>query len=497
MNTMNVDNILKKINQVSLGIDFASDEHDENMLSKYIDEINSLLQTENLNTCLQQILCYNLGNAYSSLNSIRNRNATNIWLYNNNEHINAIKAYRKCINFETNNYSNKKLILTQCYTNLGNMFSEAGRTIYAIYAWKKALSIDENFGMANGNLGRGLIEYGKNLYDKGHTIFVFKYAYDLLKKSISSNDVYPEARNSFTYYKEFLEAQIGKEILEKKENYRNYFSSISSKEKNYKTWCLTKSFFLNPLNDIYYGSFVAQDIIHLPNMISDIKAPPKYHGLFNEIKQQYVSARYFYYSYLQQKWQGRKHFSDKDNLLVNTFDSGLYGVEHELLRNAYKSLYSILDKIAFFINDYFQLNKDIRTVSFHTIWYERNVINARLEGLLNNPLRGLYYLSKDFHSRDTDYLEVTDDESKKLEELRNCLEHRYVKVTMYENNPDFDFQYDTLAYQITEKDFEKKTEKMLQYAREGIIYLSLAVHINEELIKPEETKIVPIVLGKI
>ena len=93
------------------------------------------------------------------------------------------------------------------------------------------------------------------------------------------------------------------------------------------------------------------------------------------------------------------------------------------------------------------------------------------------------------------YLELSDDDAKNLAELRNCLEHRYVKITQFENSPDISFQYDSFAYQITENDFEKKTEKILFYVREAIIYLSLAVHINERLNQPIDGKIIPIIMG--
>ena len=139
----------------------------------------------------------------------------------------------------------------------------------------------------------------------------------------------------------------------------------------------------------------------------------------------------------------------------------------------------------------------MRTLSFNTIWYEKKNIDTKLENLTNNPLRGLYYLSKDFHSFDTEYLEVADEDAKNLAELRNCLEHRYVKVTQFKNNPNISFQYDYLAYQITETDFEKKTDKMLHYVREAIIYVSLTVYGYEKLNQPKNGKIIPIMMVEI
>ena len=425
-------------------------------------------------------------------------------IYNNIEHINAIKAYRNCIKLHEYCFNNEllKTILVQSYTNLGNMFSESGRIIYAINSWQKALGISPNFGMAQGNLGVGVVEYAKSLYDNNHAFLLSKKAYDNLNKSIESRDVYAEAKSQFISYKELLESCFSAESLNAEVEFQNYFEGISQQEKQYMEWSLKNSLFLNPLNDIYYDTFVAHDIIHLPTITTSKYEPPKYHGLFNEIKQQYVSARYMYYLYLQNKDGYEKDLSDKGNLLIDTLDYPLYGYKYELIRTSYKNLYSILDKIAFFINDYFKLTHDERTISFNTIWYEQKQknkagIKTKIENLTNNPLRGLYYLSKDFYSYDLEYLAVTDSDSLELAKLRNCLEHRYVKIIQYKINPIEKERYDSLAYQITIDEFEKKTEKLMSYVREAIIYLSLAIHVNEEKNSSKNGKTIPIIMESI
>ncbi len=491
-----MDNLLNTINSISMGINRAADEKDENNLQSYVTQINVLLEKEQIDLNAKVILYYDLGNAYYELDNLRNHSDNRIWVYNNNEHINAIKAFRKCINLESECSTKKQLqiFLAQSYTNLGNLFSESGRIIYAIEVWKKALLIQPDLGMTLGNLGIGLITYARNLYDPNHAILLCKEAYSYLDNAINSETSYESAKENFRKYKNY----ISKDVMESKFEFADYFSNIPKHERKYRQWVLKQCLYINPINDIYTDSFVAHDIMHLPNMVAPINEPPKYHGLFNEIKQQYISARYMYFSYLQQSKSHEKHFSDKDIHLINTFDYSLYGLKYELLKTSYKSLYSILDKIAFFINEYFELGINERKIAFHTIWYEGNQkskINSKIESLNNNPLRGLYYLSKDFHS-DTEYLNSTDFDAKELSDLRNYLEHRYVKVVQYKNNRDL-FSYDNFAYQISIYDFENKTEKMLKYVREAIIYLSLAVHTNEEKNYPIDNIIGPIMMSEI
>ena len=490
------------INKISISIDTAFDKKDEASLQKIIDEIKQILIDNNLSSIEKIILYYDLGNAYADLDYLHNRKGNNIWVYNNDEHVNAIKAYRKCVKLNCHDKDLQNSVFMQCHTNIGNMFSESGRVIYAINSWQRALDISPNFGMAQGNLGVGLVEYAKSLYDNNHAFLISQKAYAFLKESIKSVDVYKEAKSQFMFYKEMLESRFSAESLNDEKLFPNYFEGISQQEMQYRKWAVKNSLFLNPLNDIYYDSFVAHDIIHLPNITTSIYEPPKYHGLLNEIKQQYVSARYMYYSYLQQEDNYDKDFSDKENLLIDTLDYALYGYKYELLRSAYKNLYSILDKIAFFINEYFKLNHTARSISFNTIWYEEKQknkasIKTKIESLTNNPLRGLYYLSKDFYSYDLEYLNVTDADAQELADLRNCLEHRYVKITQYKNNPSETGRYDVFAYQITIDEFKRKTEKLLHCVREAIIYLSLAVHINEKKNLPTDAKILPIFMKEL
>src|SRR3546814_1717379 len=97
----------------------------------------------------------------------------------------------------------------------------------------------------------------------------------------------------------------------------------SSEERDYRTWCLRNALFLNPLNDIAAHSIAAQDILTLPDLVSSIDEPPILIGFFNQMKQEYVSARWEYYLGIQAK---RPPSSDRKVLLYNTLDYPSYGL---------------------------------------------------------------------------------------------------------------------------------------------------------------------------
>ncbi|MEE4193639.1 MAG: LA2681 family HEPN domain-containing protein, partial [Anaerolineae bacterium] len=141
------------------------------------------------------------------------------------------------------------------------------------------------------------------------------------------------------------------------------------------------------------------------------------------------------------------------------------------------------------INDYFELCIPARKVDFRTIWFERNGKDLRqeFESKENLSLRALYWISKDFFDYGEDepfYRESVEPEAEELNTIRNHLEHKYLKIHTFlmdvDKQPEYSPLRDELAYSITKNDFELKTLRLLQLARNALIYLSLSIH-REEL----------------
>lgn len=86
-------------------------------------------------------------------------------------------------------------------------------------------------------------------------------------------------------------------------------------EHLYRKWAVENRLFLNTLNNLPVAELCfATDALQLPNMVVSIGAKPIFHGMFNQIKQEYVYARYQYYSSLQ--FQDEVHYADKDTYLT-------------------------------------------------------------------------------------------------------------------------------------------------------------------------------------
>src|SRR5699024_8802532 len=140
------------------------------------------------------------------------------------------------------------------------------------------------------------------------------------------------------------------------------------------------------------------DVLHLPSMIRPLKEKlPVYSGLFNQIKQIYCSARYFIFDGIYNK---KIHFSDKEVYLVNMYDYPVYSINIEKIKAGYRAIYSLLDTIAYFLNEYFDLGKNRNRVSFNNIWtFKNNDGNTILDLSPNNYLlQALYWIKKDIYN---------------------------------------------------------------------------------------------------
>jgi hypothetical protein len=380
----------------------------------------------------------------------------------------------------------------QILTNLGNQLSTMGRCIEARSAWTRALAIlaiNQNFGIALGNRGYGLVQYARSLYDPGHKRVFLHFAYRDLKAALSPKARYggykqQDAKAFFAERKAEIEAALGIRNIEHPVRMDGYSLGSTEDERRYRRWVLEYGLFLNPLNDLGPFEIAARDILSLPSFTTAIDEPPSLIGLFDHMKQEFASARWLLYEGITAR---TTHFSDRQVRLNNTFDYPSYGLAVEKLKAAYRIAYSVLDKIAFFLNDYTKLNINERQIYFRTIWYDNcdrnNPIRARFEQSKNWPLRGLFWLSKDLF--DPAVQDVMEPEAKSLYVVRNKLEHSYLKIheilAPRAKDPAVpDLWTDRLAYHVQREMFEAMTLHVFRLARAALIYLSLGMHREEQ-----------------
>lgn len=337
--------------------------------------------------------------------------------------------------------------------------------------------------MALGNKGRGTYEFSSYLYDEKHRAIYMKKGHEWLSRSI---EIGCWAIKYFQEYKEKIENILAAEYLSSDFSFRKFSLGKSKKEKQYRLWCLEESLFLNPLCEMGKETAFAHDVLTIDGIIGKLENPvsPKEFGMFNQIKQEYITARFFIFEYLF--YSHKDSFVNRDTNLTDTLDYPQYGISVEKLRISYRIMYSIFDKIAFLINDYFELGCKLNQVSFRNVWMENNNQKRLREQFQNKPnlaLRGLYWLSKDFFDKDDDFSDTLEPDAESLHEIRNHLEHKYLKIHWDDSaifsEIDDPLMRDDLSYSLYESDFRNKTIRLLKMTREAIIYLSLAIYIEE------------------
>ncbi len=501
-----------EIHELAFFADKAFEEKDEDTLKQISLDCLELSQLHKYNPLEKGILSYHGATAGSDYIEL-NYKKTEIYEENEKDIELCLLLFRNCIKFFS---EFKKDFIETCseeelyyfteyqgraITNFSILLNRIGRFIKSIHSIKEL--VDKNFSMAKGNYATTIINYGLSDYDDGHTDFFHHYAYKQLK-SLTKD---PENEQAFYFWQtniENIEKRYDKNFLLEEYDFGE-IDLGDDLEEAYRMWCLERKLFLNTMNDVTLHSVAAYDILHLPNIVTGINEGPKFHGLFNQIKQEYVSARYMLFEGIN---QNEPHFSDKEVHLVNTLDYPVYGLRMEKIKFAYRSLYSIFDRIAFLINEYFELGIEEKDVSYKSIWRKRqgrgkksyetrmylkaNMVNPHT---YNQPLIGLYWLCKDIGKQKVEH-HYLDPDIEMLATIRNHLEHKYLKIHdswLFPLANNRNGKYDPIAFSISYEEFVEAAMILISYVREAIILTSLAIH-QEEVRERKDAKTLPMFL---
>ncbi|EJS13421.1 hypothetical protein IKS_03500 [Bacillus cereus VDM062] len=396
-------------------------------------------------------------------------------------HEQSIYCLRKSLALSENLEEVETEFKVMILTNLANEISHVGRFVEAIDMWDNTEKIlGRPFPMAIGNMGLGITTYSKYYYNLEEKHFLDREAFYRLQYAVEQK-AYLHSESAyaiFKEYKDYIQENYSEEFLNNREHYE--MNDYDNEEKEYRLWCLKNKLFLDPFNDVVQSGIADQDNLGLPNMVVTRDQRLVFHSYFNQLKQEYVSARWFLYDSLKCD----THFSDSQVGMYDTLDNQMYGLAVQKLKIAFKSTYSIFDKIAYFLNEYYKIGMPKRSVSFKSIWYENlrgNKLKIRdnIKFQKNGALKGLYWLSKDlFYKGDIDYRNVIEPDAQKLDEIRNHLEHKFFAVHYpFHTNLHGD---NSLTESMNEDELHERTLKLLKLARAALIYLSFAIHIEEE-----------------
>jgi tetratricopeptide (TPR) repeat protein len=485
------------LQHIGLLIDAADDRNDETGTEKafgWCDE----LEKRSLTDIQSMTLSYFRANVWGTRYRLRIAGKEVSWNWEQPEMAEQIFSLRKAL---AHSSFGELVRERQCQmlTNTANCLSSMGRFVEAIELFTRALKVEPYFWEAQGNRGCALIEYGKSHYDHNHSYALFVSAHDDLKRAVEIGD-HNQAMNpgALAFFKTILanlQSKIDIEGVRISLKLTGHSLGKSHTERHYRQWCLDNCLFLNSLNDMGEYDVAACDILSQPTFVTKLEEPPTLIGFFNQLKQEYVSARYFYYQSLQDK---AVHFSDREVVLMDTLDYPAYGLNIERMKVAFRMAYSLFDKTAYFLYRYLNLPMKPTQVSFWSVWRENRDKKAPLrknfQSLSNWPLRGLYWLSKDIV--DENFRKTTEPSASELYEIRNQLEHKYLKVHresigVARTKDGAIGRTDDLAYSILDHDLAIKSLRILKLARAALIYLSLGMHREEQMRNAKEKNAMP------
>lgn len=473
---------LEELQKQGLLIDIASDLKSESLLLGAIESIQERFDFSLNDSEYYSTANYFLANAWEGLRLIRRQEwALHEW--EQSELDSQVVLLRSALQSES--FGNlEEGRQCQVLTNLANVFSHNGRIIEAVRYWDQALEIDSSFPNAKGNRAYGLFQHARHLEDHGHKILHFKEALYELHMLLDSDDprLNKSARSVFEGTYKSIQSIFRPDYRPKPLTSSELSTEMPEDEKHYRRWCLSNKLFLNDLNELPVGGYAAADVLCLPAITTDVMASqPAVIGLFNQMKQEYASARYFLY---ESQNESEVHFSDRDVVLVNTLDYPVYGLATEKLKAAFRIAYSIFDKIAFLLNEYLELRIRHDRVGFRSIWFNNGDAKAGLRSALLDPkyrsLKALFWLSKELHSKDPSFTNSIEPEGREISIIRNHIEHKYFKL--HEIDPPdgpgspMRMGFEELAFSNSVHSFQNKVMRLLSLTREGLIYTTQVIY---------------------
>lgn len=471
-----------ELNLLGIEIDQATDTNNELQLKKLRIKIDEFLKSGDTKGEHYVILSYWKSNIFSALYNITENKDNNLLEMQLCELRSAI-SHR---NFSDISQQNK----VQIRTNLANALTNCGRYPEALEHYDDALKIMPNYGLTLANRARCLIGYARISNDVGHQQILLRAAQSSFFQAAKSDTIYETVHQienlSPEYYAraEGLASGFDANRIDRAFKANEKSLGRSKDEQKYRLYCLENRLFLNPINDAYNHPISAADPISISNLSKHIDEsniyPPIEFSLFNRIKQEFVTARYHHYEALT---TSGLHFSDKNVKLSFTYDYTLHGIAFEKLRVAFRTAYSILDRVALLINEYWDLGHKATSISFADVWYKNRNSNQLHEKIItenNIALKALFELSKDLHS--SKRASFAEPDARLLSDLRNALEHRFVEITDdYSGLPnDFKDVPKSSRIRIPLTVLENRTLRMLRFARSACLYLPLAINLEEQ-----------------
>ena len=381
----------------------------------------------------------------------------------------------------------------QIWINQGNVLDYLGRYLEALECYDRAILLDPRHYNAWGNRGitcrRLAIKCqdkctGNSLYKNG-TIYL-GIELDLFpdfqidqKTKENVNDLLLKHKISIDLDR-YLQDFLPKKRVLSDQKFNIDSESAKNFEPFYTEFCDQNQLFLNLLFDCQDHKCKNKDLINIKFHVSrgDKTRAYKILTLWNSLIDNFKTAR-FCLALAQFKHRDfdfmNKPQSDSDNSLN-------YLTNSEILKNSFLIAMNIFDKIAFFLNEYENLDVDDSKVAF---WGSNSIFTVKKSLIIDNnwqiDLMALVGIKRELDTEDF----------KRLLEVRHYLVHRYFVLhdpTFKKDENQFD---DNPDYHMNVDEFFNMTIFTLRIVRNALFSLSFFVASKESKIAGYEKPVNP------
>jgi len=460
-------------NEPGILIESGGISKDKAKVREGIEKGESLVETE-IPEEEKANLHYNIANGYFALFNLGQHKIQSARL-NNSDLQNAKRHFRQGLKLNPRSDLKVRILV-----NYGNCLDTLGRGMEALYCYDDALKINPEYSMAIGN--RALAKVFLANVSGAFRVETYIKAYQEIKLVIENDDLIAtgglSANESFRRELTKIEGRFkDKSVLQQKlKEAKSKLEFASDFEREYIEFCRKYKLFLNFHTGTHddADSILDSAFIRIITPVGDDTTFYSLSKKLNEIKEDFLVSKLL----LVQSQFKRDDLNSisKKVAFVNTLDYANNNIYSGLLKSAFKNCFNILDKIAFFVNDYLGLNMKDSSISFHRIWEKAKTVKEEIRTTNNISLFALYDTHLDL------------DSDKRLSKWRNSMTHR--KLTVYdstltgwdEKEDNENIGYETML---------SETIKLMQLARSAIIYLMNFVEIEENKKRAEVDGIVP------
>lgn len=360
--------------------------------------------------------------------------------------------------------ANPNVNLRKTLMNLANVYDDLGRTIEAIDIYDEII---EQCGSAYALLNKGISLYNYSSFMYNPTP-ILSEAYSYFKFISNHTKSSVELKQKANYFIDKIKFVFDENILDENVTVDLRRPMEDTFESFMINYCLDNRLYLNLCNFCQRCENAIGDKIGIEKMIREIVETEKDDPLWvlssylNQLKMDYVSARFLLI--LSQYPDFDLDIITKHVLIVDTQFGEENDIRTQLLKDAFKNFFNILDKISYFMNDYLNLGVSQSSIGFQNVWFKKGKynkgINEKLLKMDNEGLTALYDI----------YLELKKGNEKfYLRDTRNLLTHKYLRITA-----------DPSESSKTLEDLHNETIEIAILSKNAIIYLLNLVKINED-----------------